>query len=53
MIDSKYVPLTVVIVGTVFGFGIAYALHAYPQIRLLVIVISASIVLFLLWRSEV
>jgi len=53
MINSKYIPVSVVIGGTVIGLGIAYALQAYPQVRLLVILGFVGIVSFLLWRSEV
>lgn len=52
MIDSRYVPLSIVVGGIVLGAGLAYMLRQHDLLRLLVLLSLACIAVILMWQRE-
>lgn len=52
MIDNRYIPLSIVVIGVLLGASVAYILRQHDLLRLLVVLGLASVVMFLMWQRE-
>lgn len=52
MIDSRYVPLSIVVGGIVLGTGLANMLRQYDLLRLLILLSLACVAVVLMWQRE-